>query len=118
MFLREPLLTGDSIDDETERSVAAEGIGPMRPWLMLLLVFGVIGAVWSCAKEISLREAHMSVKRGDVALSPVGTAFCPEPQFDYAQVTSFEGMNETLQRLAVPFVAKQVWKVRARTPQL
>ena len=28
----------------------------------------------------------MVIRRGDVALSPVGTAFCPEPEFDYAQV--------------------------------
>jgi hypothetical protein len=114
-FLREPVLTGDPNDDETA-TVAAEGIGPMRPWLMSLLVVGVIGAVWSCATEISLTEARMSVKRGDVALSPVGTAFCPQPQFDYAQVTSFVGMNETLQRLSVPFAASnQVVQVRVGT---
>jgi hypothetical protein len=30
----------------------------MRPWLMLCLVFGVIGSVWSCLTEINLTEAR------------------------------------------------------------
>jgi hypothetical protein len=81
-----------------------EGIGPLRPWLMLCCSVGLIGSIWSCSKEITMHEDEMQVVRGDVVLSPIGTAFCPAPQFQYAQVHSTRAMNQTLARLMLPWV--------------
>jgi hypothetical protein len=45
----------------------------------------------------------MRAVRGDVLLSPVGTAFCPQPDFKYARVTSLGECNLVTQRLRERF---------------
>ena len=45
----------------------------------------------------------MRAVRGDVLLSPVGTAFCPQPDFKYARVTSLDECNLVTQRLRERF---------------
>ena len=94
-FLLEPPLTDRRGALATEdshgnsKNVASEGIGPLRPWLMMCMCVGVIGAAWSCTKEIHMTESTLRVKRGDVSLSPVGTAFCPQPEFEHVLQPTF-----------------------------
>ena len=54
-------------------SPVPEGIGPLRPWLMICLLVGLVGSIWSCSKEITMTEGLMRVDRGDVNSQATGS---------------------------------------------
>ena len=77
------------------------GIGPVRPWLCFCLVVGLIAAGTSLHESGSMERGAFSlrVERGDVLLSPVKTAYCPQPDFAYLEVETLDECNRATDRL-------------------
>eukprot|EP01047_Picozoa_sp_COSAG01_P003748 COSAG01_NODE_115_length_25561_cov_103.183450_9_plen_948_part_00 len=82
----------------------SEGVGPVRPWLIGCLLVGIVGAALSLHEDMSFAGLPMRVARGDVALSPTATAYCPQPDFRYLDVRTIDECNKATERLRQPWV--------------
>lgn len=82
-----------------QRISQAEGIGPMRPWLLACLLVGLVGAALSLHEDEKYIAPSLQVDRGDVLLSPEGTAFCPAPKFKYLEIHTLAQCNAVTERL-------------------
>eukprot|EP01047_Picozoa_sp_COSAG01_P088832 COSAG01_NODE_21095_length_918_cov_2.092796_1_plen_251_part_01 len=87
-----------------DHTAQREGVGPTRPWLIGCLLVGLVGAGLSLWEDMSSPDLPLRVERGDVALSPTATAYCPAPAFRYLDVHTVEECNEVTARLRQPWV--------------
>jgi hypothetical protein len=76
-----------------------EGVGPLRPWIVGCLVLALAAFGWSILELSTIGEFRLRADRGDVLLSPVGTAFCPEPDFRYLEIRTVEQCRQATDRL-------------------
>lgn len=77
------------------------GVGSTRPWLICCLSVGFLGAAISMGEEQASAAPTLRVARGDVVLSPVATAFCPQPDFRYLEIDTLSTCHAASDRLRV-----------------
>lgn len=100
-FVHHPLLP----DEGTAGAAAAgllekpEALGAIRPWLTFCMLVGLVGAGLSLSQENEMQKYRLRAPRGDVLLSPVATAFCPQPDFKYLHVSTVKECHRATARL-------------------